>query len=66
MDAEDIASKLAAAFADPALTSRLREGALATAKDYGWERIGQQYIELLRDIDAAKRSIVAPPLAPSA
>jgi len=41
MDAEDIAGKLAAAFADPALMSRLREGALATARYYGWERIGQ-------------------------
>ena len=32
MDAEDIASKLATAFADPALMSRLREGAIATAR----------------------------------
>src|SRR6185437_15626757 len=38
MDAGDIASKLAAAFADPALMPRLREGAVATAKIYGWDR----------------------------
>ena len=63
MDAEDIAGRLAAAFADPALMSRLREGALTTARSYGWERIGQQYIELLQQIDAQKRGAVAPPLA---
>ncbi|WP_024514172.1 glycosyltransferase family 4 protein [Bradyrhizobium sp. Tv2a-2] len=66
MDAEDIAGKLAAAFVDPALMNRLREGALATARSYGWDRIGQHYIELLKQIDAEKRGIVAPPLVPAA
>ncbi len=55
MDAEDIAEKLAAAFANPALMQRLRDGALATASSYGWDRIGQQYIELLREIDTERR-----------
>ena len=40
MDAGDIASKLAATFADPALCERLREGAAATAKTYGWDHVG--------------------------
>ena len=62
MDAEDIAEKLAAAFADPALMQRLRDGALATASSYGWDRIGQQYIELLREIDTEagrRRAVIA-------
>ena len=66
MDADDIAAKLAAAFADPALMQHLREGALATAKAYDWDRVGQQYIELLKEIDAAKRDAVGAPLAFSA
>jgi len=63
MDAGDIASKLAAAFADPALMQRLREGAAETAKIYGWDRVGVQYIELLRQIDASKRGTIEQPLA---
>jgi glycosyltransferase involved in cell wall biosynthesis len=63
MDASDIASKLTATFADPTLHERLREGAVATAKLYGWDRVGAQYIELLKEIDASKRSAVAHPLA---
>jgi glycosyltransferase involved in cell wall biosynthesis len=66
MEAGDIASKLAAAFSDPALMQRLREGAAATARTYGWDRVGVQYIELLKRIDASKRSTVAEPLALSA
>jgi UDP-glucose:(heptosyl)LPS alpha-1,3-glucosyltransferase len=63
MDADDIAAKLAAAFADPALMQRLREGAVATAKIYGWERIGGEYIEVLKQIDASKRDAVGEPRA---
>ena len=63
MDAGDIASKLAATFADPELLERLREGAAATAKLYGWDRVGAQYIELLKQIDASKRGTVDVPLA---
>jgi glycosyltransferase involved in cell wall biosynthesis len=66
MDAEDIATKLAAAFADPTLMGRLREGAFATARSYGWDRVGQQYIELLKQIDAEKRGAAEKPLALSA
>ena len=63
MDAGDIANKLATTFADPALLERLREGAAATAKTYGWDRVGAQYIELLKQVEAAKRGIVEQPLA---
>jgi glycosyltransferase involved in cell wall biosynthesis len=66
IDAEDIATKLAAAFADPALMGRLREGAFATARSYGWDRVGQRYIELLKQIDAEKRGAAEKPLALSA
>ncbi|MGJ4892573.1 glycosyltransferase family 4 protein [Bradyrhizobium sp. HKCCYLRH3099] len=54
-DGADIATKLAAAFADPMLMRRLQDGASATAQRYGWDHIGLQYIDLLRKIDAAKR-----------
>ena len=71
MDADDIAAKLAAAFADPDLMNRMREGARATARTYSWERIGAQYIELLKQIDETKRAASAaspdersPPLQP--
>jgi glycosyltransferase involved in cell wall biosynthesis len=63
MDAADIASKLASAFADPALMQRLREGAAATAKSYGWDRVGGEYMELLKEIDASKRGGIEEPLA---
>jgi UDP-glucose:(heptosyl)LPS alpha-1,3-glucosyltransferase len=57
-DADDIAGKLASCLADPALMGRMRDGARATAESYGWDHIGQQYIELLKQIDAAKRGEV--------
>jgi UDP-glucose:(heptosyl)LPS alpha-1,3-glucosyltransferase len=63
MDADDIATRLAAAFADPALMQRLCKGAAATAKVYGWDRVGGEYIELLKQIDAAKRGTVDRPIA---
>jgi UDP-glucose:(heptosyl)LPS alpha-1,3-glucosyltransferase len=68
MDADDIASAVSAAFADPMLMRRMQEGARTTAEAYGWDRIGMHYIELLKQIDASKRSTVAAakPLALSA
>jgi glycosyltransferase involved in cell wall biosynthesis len=53
-DAKHIAGRIAAAFADPVLMTRLQRGARATAEAYGWDRIGLQYVELLKQIDAAK------------
>jgi len=68
-DADDIAARLADAFADPALMTRMRDGARETARSYSWERVGRQYIELLKQIDAIKRGDEtmderAPPLQP--
>jgi len=63
MDADDIAARLAAAFADPALMQRLCDGAAATAKIYGWDRVGVQYIELLKQIDVSKRGTLEHPIA---
>ena len=54
-DADDIARKIAAAFAEPALMSRMQQGARATAQGYGWDSVGEQYIALLREIGAAKQ-----------
>ncbi|MDB5500312.1 MAG: glycosyl transferase, group 1 [Tardiphaga sp.] len=53
-DADDIASRVAQAFADPELTIRLREGARATALNYGWDHVGSRYIELLEQVQASK------------
>lgn len=67
MDADDIATRIAAAFDDPALMNRMRDGALATARAYGWDRIGMQYVELLKQIDAMKRDAKnGPQAAPNA
>jgi glycosyltransferase involved in cell wall biosynthesis len=55
-DADDIAGKIARAFADPALMTRLQQGARATAEAYGWDRVGLQYIELLKQIAAEKHA----------
>ena len=56
MDAEDIARKIKAAFADPELMSRLRDGTRNTALAYSWNRIGLEYIDLLKQVDASKRT----------
>jgi UDP-glucose:(heptosyl)LPS alpha-1,3-glucosyltransferase len=54
-DADDIARKIAAAFAEPDLMRRMQQGARATAQAYGWDSVGQRYIAVLRDIAAAKQ-----------
>jgi UDP-glucose:(heptosyl)LPS alpha-1,3-glucosyltransferase len=45
---------------------RLQDGARATAQGYGWDQVGLQYIELLRQIDAAKRQTHRPAVPLSA
>jgi UDP-glucose:(heptosyl)LPS alpha-1,3-glucosyltransferase len=62
MDAGDIATRLATAFADPALMQHLCEGAAATANIYRWDRVGGEYIGLLKQIDAVKHGTVEEPL----
>ena len=66
MDADDIAARIDAAFADPMLMQRLQDGARATAQSYGWDQVGLKYIELLRQIDTAKRRAQRPALPLSA
>jgi glycosyltransferase involved in cell wall biosynthesis len=63
LDADDIAGKIGRAFSDPALMLRMREGARATALNYGWDQVGSQYIELLKQVQAAKRNPVATTVA---
>ncbi|MBR0712619.1 glycosyltransferase family 4 protein [Bradyrhizobium liaoningense] len=69
-DADAIAATIADALADPDLMTRMRERARETARNYSWERVGAQYIELLRQIDALKHGgdemleERAPPLQP--
>jgi glycosyltransferase involved in cell wall biosynthesis len=55
-DAEDIARKIKAAFDDPGLMSRLRDGTRNTALAYSWNRIGLEYIDMLKQVDASKRA----------
>lgn len=51
--ADDIARKLATAFASPALMERMRSGARATATRYGWDGVAAQYVALLSDMSGA-------------
>ena len=46
-DPIDIAAKLSLALSSEEELARLREGARATAEQYGWEKIGARYLELL-------------------
>jgi glycosyltransferase involved in cell wall biosynthesis len=55
-DGAAIARALRAAFADPALHARLRQGAVETARDYAWPRIAERYRALL---DEVRREIEA-------
>jgi UDP-glucose:(heptosyl)LPS alpha-1,3-glucosyltransferase len=54
MNGEDIANKIAAAFADADLHAALRNGAHETALNYGWDYVGSRYIELLEQVQASK------------
>jgi glycosyltransferase involved in cell wall biosynthesis len=54
-DADDIGAKLKQAFDDPGLWERMRDGARATAQKYGWDSIGSQYLELMEQVQRAKR-----------
>jgi glycosyltransferase involved in cell wall biosynthesis len=53
-DAVEIAGKLDRVLNDPALHARLRERGLATAEDYSWERIAEQYLSLFAELIAEK------------
>jgi glycosyltransferase involved in cell wall biosynthesis len=62
-DAEDIANKIAAVLADPDAMTRMREGARATALNYGWDHVGLRYIELLKEVQASKLDLAPAKLA---
>jgi len=66
MDAADIAGKIGAAFADPALMARLSSGAHATALNYGWDYVGSRYIELLEEVQASKDQFIPSTMTVSA
>jgi UDP-glucose:(heptosyl)LPS alpha-1,3-glucosyltransferase len=53
-DARDIAVKLDRLLNDAALHRRLRENGLATAKDYSWEKIAKQYLNLFNELLAER------------
>ena len=53
----DIAAKIELAFADPDLHARLRDGARATALNYGWDHVGARYIALLEQVQASKDAV---------
>jgi UDP-glucose:(heptosyl)LPS alpha-1,3-glucosyltransferase len=66
MDATDIAAKISHVFSYPELTQRLRDGAHATALNYGWDYVGSRYIELLEQVQASKESVALGTMAVSA
>lgn len=62
-DAEDIATRITDALADTELMTRMREGARATAQNYGWDHVGLRYIQLLKEVQASKRDLTTADLA---
>lgn len=68
-DPSAIAATLERLLSDPALYARIREEGLATARNYAWEKIGQQYLRLFDELNAeptrAVRRLAAPnPIIP--
>ncbi|MEA2205486.1 MAG: hypothetical protein QOE77_2262 [Blastocatellia bacterium] len=61
-DPADIAAKLDRLLEDSELYARIRERGLATAQDFAWEKIAQQYLHLFDEI-LRERAIISPPLA---
>jgi UDP-glucose:(heptosyl)LPS alpha-1,3-glucosyltransferase len=53
-DSHDIAVKLDLLLNDAALHQRLREGGLETAKNYAWEKIAKQYLQLFEELLAER------------
>jgi UDP-glucose:(heptosyl)LPS alpha-1,3-glucosyltransferase len=53
-DAGDIALKLDRVLNDPDLRARIREGGLATAQNYSWEKIAKQYLSLFNELLAER------------
>lgn len=61
-DAKDIAEKLDRVLSDPELRARLRKLGLATAANYSWEKIAQQYLQLfdhlMQESAATRRGMI--------
>jgi UDP-glucose:(heptosyl)LPS alpha-1,3-glucosyltransferase len=53
-DASEIALKLDRVLNDPTLHARLRENGLATARNYSWEKIAKQYLNLFNELLAER------------
>jgi UDP-glucose:(heptosyl)LPS alpha-1,3-glucosyltransferase len=53
-DSREIALKLDQVLNDPTLHARLRESGLATAKNYSWEKIAKQYLNLFNELLAER------------
>jgi glycosyltransferase involved in cell wall biosynthesis len=53
-DANDIAGKLDRLLNDADLHQRLRDGGLATAQNYAWQRIAKQYLQLFEELLAER------------
>jgi UDP-glucose:(heptosyl)LPS alpha-1,3-glucosyltransferase len=53
-DSTDIAAKLDRVLSSPALLARVRASGLATAKNYGWEKIAKQYLRLFDEVIAER------------
>jgi glycosyltransferase involved in cell wall biosynthesis len=61
-DGDDIAAKLRPVLDDPALLARLREGARATARDFGWASVATRYENLLRRLWREKQGLSNAPV----
>lgn len=53
-DAQDIAAKLELVLNDAELRRRLSKGGLATARNYAWDKIAKQYLNLFNEVLAEK------------
>ena len=53
-DAEDISQKLDEVLNDAVLHGRLRDGGLATAQNYSWDKIAKQYLKLFNELLAER------------
>jgi UDP-glucose:(heptosyl)LPS alpha-1,3-glucosyltransferase len=53
-EAHDVAGKLDRLLNDTVLQQRLRDGGLATAKEYAWEKIAKQYLSLFAELMAER------------
>ena len=53
-ESHDIADKLDRVLSDGNLQRQLREGGLATAGNYAWEKIAKQYLQLFKELMAER------------